>query len=353
MARKIVFVTKDKGGYEVSFPLAEELKRRGNEISIMAEGVSVAQWGAAGYTVDFVGSFDFKREPYAVDAKAELAKLGAELVVSTMGSPINHEAVCGLAANELGIPLIILEDVWGASRRMPCSAEMAFTLDRFGENLMRELPQFQKTEIVIIGNAALNSFQVPSGMKGHLELVRAKYVTVVVFAGEGDGTSELLALTLLSLDVSGEPFTFIPRFHPKYLEIPQNRALWEGIVAEFFMKPTRGMLYTGFDAFTDSRALAATADVTVSGSSTVLLYAAKHGRAAVSISTALTRRLLSEQVVYDKYPGIKLGIAVELNVPCDLIALAQDAAPVIRRNAESVFRYVPIGEVADSVLSLI
>ncbi|MDQ7815033.1 MAG: hypothetical protein RDU25_04500 [Patescibacteria group bacterium] len=353
MARKIVFVTKDKGGYEVSFPLAEELKRRGNEISIMAEGVSVAQWGAAGYTVDFVGSFDFQREPYAVDVKAELTRLGAELVISTMGSPINLEAKCGQAANELGIPLVIMEDVWGTSRRMPCSADMAFTLDSYGENLMRELPRFQKTEIIIMGNAALNSFQVPSVMKAHMELLRAKFGTVVMFAGEGDGTTELLALTLLSLDASGQPYAFIPRFHPKYLDIPQNRALWEGVVAEFFMKTTRGIVYTGFDASTDSRALAAMADVTVSGSSTALLYAAKHGRAAVSISTALTRRLLGEQVAYDKYPGIKLGIAVELNMPCDLIALARDAAPVIRRNAEHVFRSIPIDEVADSVLSLV
>ncbi len=346
----VVFVTKDKGGFEASYPLAQELKRRGHQVKVFAEGVSLELWRASGLEPTFAGSLDFRREPNEVDAKVLLSVVNPDIVVATMGSPINLELECGKAANDLGIPLAIIEDVWGTSGRMTCPAQLAFTVDDFGVRLMRALPQFAAAKIIVAGNPGVSAFEVPSGIEERVERLREEKGTVVMFAGEGPGTSELLVMTFLSLRKSKERCVVVPRFHPKYLNVPENRVLWEGIVEA--MAGDNVAVTRVFDDVSDTRALAALSDVTISGSSTVLQYAAKFGRMSVSITTELTRKLLGEQVAYNEYPGIKLGIAVPLREPCDIISLAREAAPGMRVNAKHVFRVLPIEEIADAVLSL-
>jgi hypothetical protein len=104
-----------------------------------------------------------------------------------------------------------------------------------------------------------------------------------------------------------------------------------------------------------SDALSALCDVTVSGSGTMLLHAAYHRHAAVSINTPLTQQCLLEQVAYDHFPGIECGIAVELTQPANDLFNFLDAhtAELFRRQSE-YFSQPPLSpdEIAQRLLAL-
>ncbi len=93
MKNNILFVTKDKGGFQVAMPVAK-LLRSEYDLTIIAdpEGVTFDLWKQAGFNPEIVNCL-----PQDVD-----------MVVSTLGAPINLENQLSLEANQKNIPLIFI-----------------------------------------------------------------------------------------------------------------------------------------------------------------------------------------------------------------------------------------------------
>lgn len=360
MSKKtVVFVTKDVGGFNVACPVAQAIKDTGKiNVQIIAEGVSAERWKGAGWDLFMEGPKNFKETPDTIDEKEFIGQLSVgDVVVTTMGSPINLEDRFGRAANSRGITLVTIEDVWGSFTRSTAIPQLLFTLDAFGEKLIRSTHEYDEAVVMIVGNPAVSNLVVPEDLRARIECLRLRYGRLVLFCGEGDGTGDLLRVALCSLLAAKakEDMVLIPRFHPKHIGNPVNRANWNGMLDLFELcsKPNQQVLCLNDVKNTD--ALAALCDITISGASTTLQHAAKNGRIAVAIETELTKSLLAPQVggFYDRFPGVYLGYALPLLEPSDhLFQTIVERQEALRANAQKAFVSVSPDIMAERILSL-
>lgn len=353
--KHVLFVTKDVGGYNAVKLVYDALARMGHTSQVYAEGVSMERWLDADKPVTFNGTKNFLQEPFSFNAREELQKDLPDVVVVTMGSPINMENDCAIAAKEFGIPLVIVEDVWGTHARTRAVPDLMFTIDSFGQSLIQKDTRYEHTRVLIAGNAGVNNLAIPNDLRERMDALRFQHGRLILFCGEGDGTADLLRVALGSLMRVNEEFVLIPRFHPKHAGDPIKMSAWNGMLDLFERQSLCAATHVlRLDDVKNTDALAALCDVTISGCSTTLMHAAKHGRLAVSVDTPLTRSLLSPQVggMYERFPGIDLGYAIHLeNDPvCNLFEPLMEQAAMRRAAAKHAFASIPVEAMAAAIV---
>ncbi len=338
--KRILFVTKDAGGFNVAKPVRDALAAAGHKVVIFAEGVAAERWADAGDTMAYRGAKNFKETPFSFDALASVRALNPDVVVVTMGAPINMENSCALAAKELGIPLVVVEDIWASFTRTQAKPDLVFTLDAFGLKLLNEDERTKNARKIVSGNPAVQHLVIPEELRERMEEHRFRYGRLVLFCGEGEGTADLLRVALGSLQASEKDFALIPRFHPKYVDNPMFRSTWNGMLELFSSRGKGQRTVLRLDDVKNTDALAALCDINVSGVSTTLIHAAKNGRLPVAITTPYCQALYQPHVAgkYQRFPGIDLGYALELTEPVDdLLEVCFQRGPACRAAAKKTF----------------
>lgn len=335
---RVLFVTRDNGGFNVARPVAEAFKTAGHEVRIAAEMYSIQRWHDAGWKPSYAANLEIGSREIREGARAVLANFKPELVITAFGGPIGIEEEIGLAANQADIPLVGLEDIWGVSFRSQAIPNLLFTLDEAGIKMLSGREVLKGTIIKAYGQPALSDLALSRDDEKAVHELRKKHGRLIVFGGEGDGSIDILHVLLMSLlQTNQDYFAIIPRFHPterndKLHMLTLKRHL------ELFDRVRPGHII--YPDIASADVLATLCDMTVSGVSTLLLYAAMNQRMAVSVDTEWLRELLKTKslVPWSHFPGIDSGIACHLTGPVhDLFARTVIEAHEILENQRRYF----------------
>lgn len=314
----LLIVSKDMGGAHVGIPLANLAQKAGYNVMLVAEGLAASKYEDAGFKLYFKGAANFSRGCFSLDARGVIKKLKPAVIITTLGVPINLEESFGLAANNLGIPLIFLEDYWGVHIRSKAKPNLVLSIDEIAAESARS--RFNSaTQIAVVGNYTINNslgLEIPNELREKIKVLRKKFGQVLVFTAGGAPTSEQILLLTECLKKTSD-WVLIPRFHPKSVNLigPSGKTFgeeWRGLLEEF------GERVVYIESKT-TEPLVALADATLSGYSTLLTTALVFGHSAVSIATAGVRETMKNETGFTSHPLVEIGLVKEVTEPCNLI----------------------------------
>lgn len=213
MAR-ILFVSKDMGGANVTVPLALQALRRGDDVVAVVEGLAAARYEKWGLIPYFKGTVNFKEEPFTLDSQAMLKRINPDLVVVSAGFPINLEHQFASAANAYGIPFVAAEDFWGGSSRLQeTRPSLILTPDEYGVALAHK--RFGNVPACAVGNSGISDAEPRVEAFHFFSELRKRYSAVFAFVGgEGYTTADIMLLSSC-LERTHANWCLIPRLHPK------------------------------------------------------------------------------------------------------------------------------------------
>jgi hypothetical protein len=311
----VLFVTKDKGGFNAAHPHALALKMAGHTVVIVAEGLSAEMWKQHGWQLDFEGTINFLKESSGCDPEGILAKTNPDVVVTTLGAPIHLESQFSNTANTLGIPLVWIEDVWGAHVRSDATPELIFCFDKIGGKIIQRKDCFKNTRIEVVGDFGLetikNLAQISGTVANEITRLKQNYKYLVHLGGQGIFTSDLISILRDSVALTPGLCAVIPRLHPKYKDT-EHMAQWQQLLGSF----PAGVSADIPGASSDQ--LAVLCDVTWSTFGTGMRYAAYYGNMVVSVVTRASHEAMLRETGLDEYPLVTVGAAVEVREPVDL-----------------------------------
>lgn len=332
MKHKILAVTKDMASSRGMIPIVKELKKKGDEIVLVSEGLSTDDWLEAGFEPIFKGSKDFKKEPFECDIDAIMEAVSPNVVFTGIGLPINLEDRFAQAANMTGVPVISYEDLWAGHTRLSGYPSVVLAIDEVAAFAIRSKARLTKTKVVCVGNASVIesvSKPVPATTVAKINELRSDGSIVVLMAGAGGYTTDMLNVTFQSVLKTAGRVRLIVRLHPKYF--PQTvkggdmtyGEYWKMLVDDFQSRnPGVVVELDGKKHKTDD--LARCCDVVISTAGTVLLNAAASGRVPVSVMTPITAEGLQELMPgLEHYPLVDAGAVVEVREPVDLATLVE------------------------------
>jgi hypothetical protein len=319
---KILFVSKDMGSGNVLVPVAK-IMRHALEVVVVAEGLSVPHWKKEEFNLYFQGTADYRDEPFSLDPYATLKKVKPDVVVTGHSNPLHLDEKFGLAANEAGIPLVWIQDFWGGGVKNAAKPDLIFTLDHIGADILKRNPRFEKKDIRISGNLALNAlenFAIPEDLA-----IKLNHLTkpVILLAGGGVSTASVIKVIVESLKQTPGDWTLVPRFHPKWAERAYSGGktygeIWRELLSELGDRvvevPTQ-----------NADALAMLCDMTVSPFSTLLLSSVVAKKIPVSVRTPEMIKDISGQNGLTRYPLVEAGAVLEISSPVNLKVFADRA----------------------------
>ncbi len=339
MPHVILAVTKDVGAAQALIPIAEMLRQHDCRIFVACEGLSIDLWRKSEFPITLSGSVDFTNKPYSIPTDL-VSDLQPDLVLTGLSRPIYLEEKIGLQANHCKIPLIWVEDLWECHVRSTAIPQGIITLDPLGEQLIRQKTHLKQVppRVCEAGNSGILSAirsPVPDATQQAVDDLRRRYDSpVVLIAGQGSFTGDILRVGIASVAMSHPSAMVIVRLHPKYL--PKYAAEWEGIIEEAKQRFPR-LVFIELDGSHSTNDLARLADVTISTSSTTLLISAASGKIPVSILTEATTAGLTEIIPsLTRYPLVTFGAALQIREP-DVLPLGPVKA--IRQCQESYFKH--------------
>lgn len=226
--RTYLVVTKDIGGYQAIRPVANLLEHRRVGVVVVAEGLSLALWQKEGYIVfggaPKEGQFDPKTLIRSdIDPAKILAEVKPDCVVATAGSPIGLERAVCLEANKQGIPVVVVNDIWGADQRLcGCRPDLICAIDSEDARLATvyystaSRPYINET-----GSPAMDALADVKTDSTTEKMLEDRFS--VLMLGQDACTTPMLKGLIQALEQSGDDFVLIPRLHPKILD---GRAEW-------------------------------------------------------------------------------------------------------------------------------
>lgn len=335
---KVLFVTRDKKPGMIAVKIAEELWCNGIEISIVAEGLSVAEWKKAGLDDGIIaeGPLDIKA-PWDISPKDVFYDVQPDVVVCGLSSPIRSEAWFAVGARNpecsSGVPLVVLDDNWGATYQCPVQADLVLTIDQLGARLVEGNPMYKGHEyrVEIIGDLSATAANEPVSQatidafntaKGDAEY--AFLLCSQKWLESEDIMTIALGSCARSLD-AGAKLVVIPRFHPGAKD--GDRAFWSGRMSEFGDR-YHGVVQEIIDTpelthSTDH--LATLADGVFAATGSALRAAAYAGKISFCVwSQQIAKKLLFECGI-ERHPLIAATVAgcCEMRAPSDVVSLVR------------------------------
>lgn len=322
----ILFITKDKGGFNAAHPYALALKTAGHIVRIVAEGLSAEMWEQHGWQLHFKGTVNFLKEPNACNSEGILAKINPDVVVTTLGAPIHLESQFSKTANTLGIPLIWVEDVWGAHVRSDATPELIFCFDKIGEEIIQRKIRFNNTHVKIVGDFGFETFKnlakIPNAVASEVARLKQSYKYLIHLGGQGLFTSDMISILKDSVALTLAPCGVIPRLHPKYKDT-EHMAQWQELLDSF----PPGVIADIPGASSDQ--LAVLCDITWSTFGTGMRYAAYYEKMVVSVMTSASHAAMVRETGLDEYPLVTVGAAVEVRKPVNLDSVMENLPNVL------------------------
>ncbi len=324
--RKFLIASKDNGGAAVGVPLTLEARPEHGVFAVL-EGLAATRYIAAGIAPYFKGFENFQEEPFSVDAARVIEKINPDAVITTLGDPIHLEREFGRAANLLGKPLIFLEDIWGCHCRSDARPDLVLTLDQSGETIVQK-NLGTSVPVTIIGNhevASARKLKIPDDVHTKMGELKARHGTVLFYVGGGTyTTAELQLLKECLRKTPGSP-ALISRPHPKWANVQSQEGWTYGAVWKDMLKELGDQVQV---VETDvPAAIAALADVTLSGFSTMLVVPVIYGKTAISLATGETRTDMKRQLSVAQHPLVAPGFVREAASPEDLTPFLEESKP--------------------------
>lgn len=313
MPKRILFVTKDAMPYQMLRPIYEPLKALGAHISIVAEGVSADYWEKGGIELVFRGPADHRKEPFECNFSELFRALHPDCVVVGCSRYVNLELKFAEEANRLGIPVVVVPDLWGVESRVRRSRpSLVLCEDELGEASARRT--FGTTvRTASIGYLAALDLLQPLSAKAQEVFgeIRERYEHIAFLACQGTYSQDIIAMLNASLSLS-RPIAVVAWNHRNY---PEQDAL---------MRAGLDHATTYFDLAEKQISLkecARLADATVSVFSGLLKLSALAGNVAISVRTAATVLGMKESTDLDYFPLCRAGLAIEVAEPQNLSLL--------------------------------
>ncbi len=317
MAR-FFLVLKDLGPTHVGILLYREIIRRGHEVQCYAEGNALG----------LLYSHEITFHDYSVCGEEAVSvafdEENPDGVIVGLSYPTHLEKAFAAEGNRRGVPVVFLEDFWGASCRLTENPRLVLTVNRATALLTsRRHPQ---AAVVPIGFQGA-SLPIPSEeVVRRMSDLKSEHGAVLLFTDGGDQAAPELSLLLACLRKTHSPFVLIPKWHPKFENAlrPGSLETWGKYWESILESDGRGIPVVRVPDVPTSH-LAVLADATFSGFSSILITAASARRHAVTLWTRVTAERLREESGLDRTPLMVEGGFPVVDRP---VPLRFDAEPV-------------------------
>lgn len=349
---RLVVVSKDNGDTKMLLPIAQAARNRGHQVLILAEGVGVDHYTKQGVKTFFkdVSNPDPKTE-FDLEGLLDLAKPDAVLV--GFPGPNNLSRKISAAANQMGIPLVGVEDYWGGIKRnLDFSYYFVLTIDNYASEIAKKALGLVCPVVLVIGNHAVpgNDYRSPEAVAEEMRKIREKFDEVFVFGGGGAlHTTEELKLLVASLQKTPGDWCLIPRYHPNVKktlaeEIGDNRS-YEEVWNEMLLP--LGDRVVRLDAG-NSDDMAVVCDAYFSGVGSSMSTAASRGKATVAVVTPATKEAIRDSRL-DEVPAVKLGGAQVLNKVTDVRPLLVPPTEEVRSKFRPLDSVLAVQEIENQL----
>lgn len=327
MPKKILIITKDVGEFNVYYPIVKKLMKEGVEVAIVAEALSQQKWIDAGLMIICGAEVES-------DQACLVRSIRPEMILTGLGAPINLGEKFGLVANQLGIKLGFVHDLWGVNKRSSAFPQFVCVTDEYDAKLVQGYPQYARElgdaddrltqlqfgmpKIYITGSSAMDSLAEVEPDKLVSSMTECAFPILVL--GQDEATTpmlEILSQALSSMhDV--QDYTVIPRLHPKFMGNTDLRNAW--LTALYGMKSK--VLFV--EGKVTTRELMLSVPITLSVYSTGLIEAAMLGSVATSVISDVGRQKMNESLGVKQFPLVGLGCAKEISTPDELVSMLRD-----------------------------
>ncbi len=346
MAR-ILFVAKDNGCSSVTEQVAVLAREAGHDVVTALEGLAMARYEALGFTGEapnWRGMVNFnspteedkKKKLPSFDAMKFLDETRPDIIVTGLGSPINIQRDIAEEATRRKIPLVVCEDFWAKSPGHLDAAKvnptLILTVDDYSIALNRKA--FPHVSMAVVDNPGAKKVEVPPEVEAQMKKIREEgFDTIYVFAGGGASATNELALLLKCLEKTPGNYCIIPRFHPKVMawKIPGESRTYGELWTEYLAPFAKRVRYVEAKS-ADPVAVSDSADVLVSGFSTLMTTAAYCGKRVICLKTSETvASLKAHGEHYTEIPQVALGLAHAVTEPTDLSQFGKPSTEAIKK----------------------
>ncbi len=343
----------------VTIPILTELKKKGVETPIIAEGRAVVVCKEKGWPLIVEGDDELK--PYEVErARKDLRRIKPDVaLVGTGLCPSNWEKrFAWVAGKELGLPVVAVEDIWGGVTRLEGFVpDWAFVMDEFSaKKIMMGSDGFKYPPIVIGDIASITDTKISGtdrtnhdSKEAGLIATLSKYTLVLIVGDHLNNVLELVKIVAESIKLENHPdeFVVVPRLvHPKLVNDPNVTPILEEAKRLF-----KGLEVYHFDGISTD-ALAARCDYTATCFSTPLRIALHHGKRAISVQGPKSNKLMKDETGFDEYPLVTAGAVPALVEPARITEFDwKKYSPIARQWAEQA-KFRP-EEAVEVILSLV
>jgi hypothetical protein len=315
----ILFVTKDKGPFNVCHKVVPELRSRGHNVQVIAEGLSADLWEKTGEKLVFKGTLDFTKEPFALDAATAFADLKSDVLVTTGSVPINLEQRFAEEAKARDIPIVVIEDTVGSATRLKMAPKLVLTLNQLAVDFYRAKEVLSDVTMEPIGSDYFKRLEFSKEKRKEVALLNERFDLLAHYSGQGRPfTREILALAIDSIRFTPEKRVgLIARHHPKKLPSESMAQIEQDLAALERDRP--GSIIANSTLTSDEAA--SVCDFTFTCFGSALNFAAVHGKVPVCVMTPGCAKDLLEQTGFDATPLAAVGAALPMVESTSLITL--------------------------------
>ncbi|MBI4160527.1 MAG: hypothetical protein HY506_01310 [Candidatus Yanofskybacteria bacterium] len=336
----------------VAIPILTELKKKGVETLIIAEGRAATVCKESGWPLVVEGNDDLK--PFGKErVKEQIRVIKPDVVLVGTGlCPSNWELEFALIAEKFGIPIVAVEDIWGGlSKLKDVVPDLTLIMDNSMEesiqrstrrrnNMLlfdavgsgnREYEKEAVNRVVteekedleryrslsrhwcIIGDIAstVDAGAPPDKLAMFNETIQDK-TSVLIVGDHLDNVLELVEMVVASIKLEKKPgdFIIVTRLvHPKLVNDPSVAPTLEAA-----KRLLEGLVVNRFDGISTD-ALAARCNYTCTCYSTPLRIAIHHGQRAISVQGPKSNKLMKDETGFDEYPLVTAGTIPALTEP--------------------------------------
>ncbi len=329
----LMFGAKDMGSGNVTSAVARIAEQRGHKVVAYVEGPSVGIFCNA--------------QIQGVKPGLELSILDTLLsgdtpdyIVTGMSFPQSTvEQNLQYFAKAYNIPLVLIEDVPGASRRTRRLADYVFTTDEIG--LAASQAHHLGAQCFIAGNIGVKKVTPSPEMVAKVSALpqNGQIYMFTESTKPGHGSiNEQFDSFIGCVKKTPESLFFIIRLHPKWKGFEEGGVSLHDIWMMKLRSEIGDRLVEMPDGSTDE--LAVLTDGVISVFSTLLTTAAYHGKVAISLRTPLSIEFMQEATGFETAHIVQLGCATEVTEPRDLSTIdpasAEARAKLLPFNPELV-----------------
>ncbi len=304
-------------------PLQQVLTGRGFETWVVAEGLSIGGWKKASVHLLKTGAADPAVEQDTIDCPAILGEVKPDVVIVGAGArPINLEKRMAVSAQELSIPVILLEDYWGGHTRFGgIPLQLVLTIDWFASVLAAKA--FPDAQVEVVGDGAvLKEIAIAAELIVKMNDLRRRFRRIDVWASGGyHGDLALLLQGMRQHMSKRAEAVLIPLIHPKVVNFPSGgMKLGErlskmiedsGVVVDWLADVPRT------DRFTEQ--VVAQSDAVYSGFSKVLTTAAFWNKPCGALASPDGFEMLGVHGL-SALPHVELGLATKISKPNEILS---------------------------------